>query len=667
MAAWISPAEKLMGQMKYPMKFSLVSILFLIPLILTVGLYWQELNRTIDLTSDELQGIEVIELTEPLVVNIGQHRGLTNALLNGNHAVEEKVLDRRGKVDQALKGLSSGTVAASAEVKASVNGLQQQWDQIKASIGSKEPSDIFEMHNEFASGVRQFNRLIMREYSLELDPNTSTTFMIDNVAILLPQIIDETGQLRGKAAGVAARGTFTPQSYIYLNNLLGRLEKVYPSLANGLTIEELSSMREEISGAQKAVGSYIEFIRVEVTEPDFIAKSSDEVFSTGTVAIKQVLALYKKMLPALHQKEQEYLDKQIFSRNMIVTVILITVFLAVYLFMGFYRSTMDTMDRFQKVAGKLAAGDLSVRLEVNGRDEMNTISEGMNQVADGFEQLVREAKNATRVVADSSRRLAVESGHTRDGVARQKAETEQLNSGVEDLAASSVEIANNTHMASTTAQNVDEMASEGLSVVQKSTHTFNELMNDVASTSDVIRELDQDVQSIHAVSSVISEIADQTNLLALNAAIEAARAGDQGRGFAVVADEVRTLAKRTQDSTGEIRQTLNKLQECTGRAVAMMERTNSAVTGNVAEMEKASQALQDIDNALSEMSHMNTGIAAAAEEQSSLVNHLHQNVSAITSVADETEGTSQNTSGLADELSSSAAQLEGTLSRFNVS
>lgn len=666
MAAWISPAEKLMGQMKYPMKFSLVSILFLIPLILTVVLYWQELNRTIDLTRDELQGIEVIELTEPLVVNIGQHRGLTNALLNGNNAVEGKVLDRRGKVDQALKGLAAGTSDSPAEVKTTVNGLQQQWDKIKTSIGTEEPSIIFEMHNEFASGVREFNRLILREYSLELDPNTSTTFMIDNVAILLPQIIDETGQLRGKAAGVAARGTFTPESYIYLNNLLGRLDKVYPALANGLKMGELSSMSEEISGAQKAVGSYIEFIRTEVTEPDFIAKSSDEVFSTGTVAIKQVLSLYKKMLPALHEKEIAYLERQVFSRNMIVAVILITVFLAIYLFMGFYRSTMDTMERFQKVAAKLAGGDLSVRLEVQGRDEMNTISEGMNQVADGFEQLVREAKNATRVVADSSRKLAIESGHTRDGVARQKMETEQLNSGVEDLAASSVEIANNTHMASTTAQNVDDMASEGLSVVQRSTHTFNELMNDVASTSDVIRELDQDVQSIHAVSSVISEIADQTNLLALNAAIEAARAGDQGRGFAVVADEVRTLAKRTQDSTGEIRQTLNKLQECTGRAVAMMERTNSAVTGNVSEMEKASQALQDIDNALSEMNHMNTGIAAAAEEQSALVNDLHQNVSAITGVADETEGTSRNTSGLADELSASAAQLESTLSRFNV-
>ena len=58
--------------------------------------------------------------------------------------------------------------------------------------------------------------------------------------------------------------------------------------------------------------------------------------------------------------------------------------------------------------------------------------------------------------------------------------------------------------------------------------------------------------NIAHLASVIKSVAEQTNLLALNAAIEAARAGDQGRGFAVVADEVRNLARRTQDSVGQI-------------------------------------------------------------------------------------------------------------------
>lgn len=201
MASWLSPASKLMGSLKYPAKFSLVSVLFLIPLVLTVTFYWQELSRNIDLTKEEIRGIEIIRLTEPLVLNIGQHRGLTNALLNGNSAVESKVLDRRGKVDQALSQLQSGTKDVSSSTQAILSSLDKQWSNIKSSIGQSDPAEIFELHNEFAASVRRFNEVILREFSLELDPHSDTTFMIDNVAVFLPQIIDETGQLRGKASG----------------------------------------------------------------------------------------------------------------------------------------------------------------------------------------------------------------------------------------------------------------------------------------------------------------------------------------------------------------------------------------------------------------------------------------------------------------------------------
>jgi len=377
------------------------------------------------------------------------------------------------------------------------------------------------------------------------------------------------------------------------------------------------------------------------------------------------VGLYKGMLPALYEKEQAYLETQIFSRNLILAVIIVTVFLAFYLFHGFYRSTIQTMDEFKSVSEKLANGDLSARLYYQGKDEMGAISAGMNKVADGFEALVEEAQRATKLVAGNSKRLVSEASQTRDGVARQKEETSQIADGVGDLSASAAEIAKNTNMASTTAQGVEAVAAEGLAVVQKTTQSFTQLSNEVSSTSEVISELDQDVQNIHAVSSVISAIADQTNLLALNAAIEAARAGDQGRGFAVVADEVRTLAQRTQESTGEIRETLSKLQDCTTRAVTMMERTSHSVNENVSEMTRTSDVLHEINHALTDMNLMNAGIASAAEEQSGLVNHLHNSLAAIAEVADSSEGAARNTSSLAEEMSSSASHLERALSRFS--
>lgn len=667
MALWISPATKLMGNMKYPAKFSLVSILFLIPLVLTVLLYWGEVSRNIDLTREELEGIELLQFTEPLVVSIGEHRGLTNALLNGNSSVESQVLDRRGKVDKGLAALSSGTSSARPELQNKVRALGVSWEAIKSEIASAEPNLIFEMHNRLAADVRAFNRTILTEYSLILDQHIGTTFMIDNVAVLLPQIIDETGQLRGKAAGVSARGSFTSDSFIYVSNLQAQLDSLFPLLAEGLSNPELVSMQDKFSAAHDGVKNYIQYTRQNVTEPDQISVSSNEVFEKGSAAIEQVLGLYKTMLPTLAEKQRIYLDGQLFSRNLIIAVISVTVTLAIYLFIGFYQSTMRTMHSFREVSERLSGGDLTVRLNYEGKDEMSAISDGMNDVAKGFEQLVREAKRATQLVADSSRRLSGESKQTRDGVARQKEETSYISGGVGELSTSAADIAQNTNMASSASQRVDEMATQGLAVVQKTTQAFNELVQEVSETGAVISELDNDVQNIHAVSSVISEIADQTNLLALNAAIEAARAGEQGRGFAVVADEVRTLAQRTQDSTAEIRETLSKLQDCASRAVTLMERTNTSVSDNVEDMQQASDVLHEIDTALGEINQMNLGISSAAEQQSGLVQDLHQNLAAIGDVADASEQAAQNTSSLATEMERSATQLEQTLSKFSVS
>lgn len=665
MGSWIRPAVKLMGSMKYPAKFTIVSVLFLIPLILTVVLYWQELSRSINLTQSELRGIEIIQLTEPLVVNIGQHRGLTNAFLNGNTAVESKVLDRRAKVDAALSNLIAGSTDVSPKTQEILADLDIHWQNLIANINNQSPAEIFELHNEFSAKVRDFNHILLREFSLELDPSASNTYLIDNVAVFLPLIIDETGQLRGKAAGVAARGAFTPDTFIYLNNVIGHLDEVYPALRIGLDMPELSSMADDIKAAKDGIRDYISYIHQHVIEPDNLTVDSNKVFAEGTAAIQKVLSLYQSMLPTLYEKENAYLEKQIFSRNLILAVIIITIFLAFYLFLGFYRSTIQTMHEFKDISEKLANGDLSARLDYQGKDEMGAISAGMNKVADGFEVLVREAQRATDLVASNSKHLVSEASETRDGVARQKEEIAHIADGVGDLSASASEIAQNTSMASTTAQGVESIASEGLSVVQKTTASFTQLSNEVSGTSEVISELDQDVQNIHAVSGVISEIADQTNLLALNAAIEAARAGDQGRGFAVVADEVRTLAQRTQESTGEIRETLSKLQDCATRAVAMMERTTGSVTENVSEMARTSDVLHEINNALSDMNIMNTGIASAAEEQSGLVNDLHNNLAAISDVANNSERAAKNTSSLAEEMSLSASDLERALARFS--
>ncbi|WP_257175175.1 methyl-accepting chemotaxis protein [Colwellia sp. M166] len=123
----------------------------------------------------------------------------------------------------------------------------------------------------------------------------------------------------------------------------------------------------------------------------------------------------------------------------------------------------------------------------------------------------------------------------------------------------------------------DENTAKGISVLQSTIATMEQLSTQMREASAGVFDLDEQSQKVAVLVSNISSIADQTNLLALNAAIEAARAGDQGRGFAVVADEVRQLALRTSSTTVEIVEVVNDNKKLTENAVFLIEQSLAKV------------------------------------------------------------------------------------------
>ncbi|WP_038050767.1 methyl-accepting chemotaxis protein [Thioalkalivibrio sp. ALJ1] len=324
----------------------------------------------------------------------------------------------------------------------------------------------------------------------------------------------------------------------------------------------------------------------------------------------------------------------------------------------------QTVVRLNDIAS--GEGDLTRKPEVSGKNELGDLSIAFNHFVEKIRVLIQQVAAGSDQVAAAATELSATSEETNEQVRRQKAETDQVATAMNEMTATVQEVARNASDAAAAARSTDQDATAGQQVVQKTVSTINGLSTQVESAADVVSRLSQDAEQINKVLEVIGDIADQTNLLALNAAIEAARAGEQGRGFAVVADEVRTLASRTQDSTHEIQQMIERVQNGTREAVQAMEDGRVKAHASVEQVNLAGESLIAITQSVTRISDMNTQIASAAEEQSTVAEEINRNVANITEVLDQTAAGSEQIRNASEELSKLASQQQQRVGQFKV-
>ncbi|AWK98703.1 methyl-accepting chemotaxis protein [Stutzerimonas stutzeri] len=287
-------------------------------------------------------------------------------------------------------------------------------------------------------------------------------------------------------------------------------------------------------------------------------------------------------------------------------------------------------------------GDLTRRLDENRADELGDLARGFNRFIGSLRSLIGDVLKTSEQLRSAVGQVARVVDDTAVRAGRQHEMTDMVATAVHEMGLTVQEIARNASNAAQASQGARSEALEARQVVGESIGHIERMSGEIGQAAGSVTELAQQVASIDQVLAVIRSISEQTNLLALNAAIEAARAGDMGRGFAVVADEVRTLASRTQASTDEIQQMIGRLKNGAETAVSAMHAGQAATGTGVQASQRTGQSLQAITAQVEAISDMNTQVAAATEEQSSVTEEITHNVQGI---ADLAQATAQDVQG----------------------
>ena len=307
---------------------------------------------------------------------------------------------------------------------------------------------------------------------------------------------------------------------------------------------------------------------------------------------------------------------------------------------GFYitRSITAPIQQAVRLAEQVADGDLSVRIDANGKDEVAQLLAALGRMSQKLADIVSQVRRSSDSIATGSSEIATGNADLSQRTEQQASALQTTASSMEQLNATVRQNADNALQANQLSKGASAVAVKGGEVVGEVVTTMKSINDSSRKIADII--------------GVIDGIAFQTNILALNAAVEAARAGEQGRGFAVVASEVRSLAGRSADAAREIKTLIAASVERVEQGTALVDRAGSTMTEVVS-------AIQRVTDIMGE-------ISAASTEQSAGVAQVGQAVERMDQTTQQNAALVEQSAAAADSLNQQARQLVSAVAVFKL-
>ncbi|MGM0922430.1 MAG: methyl-accepting chemotaxis protein [Bacillota bacterium] len=344
-------------------------------------------------------------------------------------------------------------------------------------------------------------------------------------------------------------------------------------------------------------------------------------------------------------------------------ITLAALFIAVVIGYFVSRSIVHPIVRIGESAKAVAAGDLTLKVNVSNKDEVGTLAENFNTMVSEMKRMIKEVDLSITTINDSAENLSAVSEETMAaseqvagamedvarGASEQTSDVENMNERTTNLSLKITKVNDSISHIQTLSAKSEHASYDGLeklNVLQiKSTESNKEL----ASVEGVLSDLAGKIKQIEEVVTVISAISDQTNLLALNASIEAARAGESGKGFAVVAAEVRKLAEQSARATGRITETIFGIQQESIKAVDAMVRTKEMNNEQHKAVQNSGEAFQTIAVMMSELSQSISTITEDIKEMTLQKEQVIESIVNISAITEQSAAAAEEVNASTDE------------------
>ena len=329
------------------------------------------------------------------------------------------------------------------------------------------------------------------------------------------------------------------------------------------------------------------------------------------------------------------------------------------------------------------------------RDETGLMARAVHDMRANLRKMVQDINTASSDITTNVDSLRQTSDMINSMCTDNSATTQELAAGMEEAAATTVNVNENVQTMRQEAESIAVMAGKGAEqsgeVMERAKNLGNkteqaskrtmDMYQNVKDKSDKAIEGSKAVNKIDELSNTIMEISSQTGLLALNASIEAARAGEAGKGFAVVATEIGSLADQTSKAIADIGTIVKAVNEAVDNMTDCMKETTEFLEKSVLEDYKEFQEVSvqyqaDADAYGDNMNKVKDAIdkltaltETSAEALDGIKDTVNESATGVTDIAQKTSDMVEKTVDIHDKVTECygcADELNNIVAKFKL-